>query len=61
MIPDPRIIRSARAAGFAVKLIYVGKEDPDLKFGRILIRVSHSGAVAPLARVLGRLLTRAEA
>ena len=50
-IPDIGRIRDARAAGFGVKVIYIGTEDPNLNIGRILIRVSQGGAFAPLARV----------
>ncbi|MBZ5658058.1 MAG: hypothetical protein LAO56_22585 [Acidobacteriia bacterium] len=49
--PDLGVIRDARAAGLDVKVIYIGTEDPNLNIGRILIRVSHGGAFAPLPRV----------
>jgi hypothetical protein len=49
--PDLGVIRDARAAGFDVKVIYIGTEDPNLNIGHILIRVSHGGAFAPLASV----------
>ena len=49
-IPDIGLIRDARAAGFDVKVIYIGTEDPNLNIGRILVRVNH-GAFAPVARV----------
>ena len=50
-IPDIGLIRDARAAGFDVKVIYIGTEDPNLNIGRILIRLSNGGAFAPLGRV----------
>jgi predicted ABC-type ATPase len=49
--PELGVVRGAQAAGFEVKVIYIGTEDPNLNIGRILIRVSHGGAFAPLARV----------
>ena len=45
------MIREARAAGFEVKVIYVGTEDPNLNMGRVLLRVNNGGAFAPLARI----------
>ena len=50
-IPDIGLIRDARAAGFDVKVIYIGTEDPNLNIGRILVRVGNGGAFAPLGRV----------
>ena len=50
-IADIGLIRDARAAGFDVKVIYIGTEDPNLNIGRILIRLSNGGAFAPLGRV----------
>lgn len=50
-IADIGVIRDARAAGFDVKVIYLGTEDPNLNIGRILIRLSNGGALAPLGRV----------
>src|SRR5947209_7615938 len=51
VIPDLDVVRDAQAAGFDVKVIYIGTEDPNLNVGRILVRVSHGGALAPLAWV----------
>ena len=50
-IPDIGLISDARAAGFDVKVIYIGTEDPNLNIGRILIRLSNGGAFAPLGCV----------
>lgn len=38
VIPDLDAVRDARAAGFDVKVIYLGTEDPNLNVGRIMIR-----------------------
>ena len=51
VIPDLDVVRDARSSGFNVKVIYIGTEDPNLNIGRILVRVSQGGALAPLARV----------
>ena len=51
VVPDVRIACDAQAAGFDINVIYIGTEDPNLNIGRILIRVIHGGAFAPLARV----------
>lgn len=48
---DPQVLQGARDAGFEVKVIYVGTEDPSLNIGRVLLRVGQGGPFAALARV----------
>jgi predicted ABC-type ATPase len=48
---DSQMIRDAQAAGFDVKVFYVGTEDPNLNMGRVLLRVSNGGLLAALARI----------
>ena len=48
---DSQMIREARAAGYEVKVFYVGTEDPNLNMGRVLLRVNNGGQFAPLARI----------
>ena len=48
---DSQMIREARAAGYDVKVFYVGTEDPNLNMGRVLLRVNNGGPFAPLARI----------
>ena len=48
---DFQVIREGREAGFDVKLLYVGTEDPNLNIGRVLLRVGHGGQFASLARI----------
>ena len=48
---DSQMIREARAAGYEVKVFYVGTEDPNLNMGRVILRVNNGGLFAPLARI----------
>jgi predicted ABC-type ATPase len=48
---DLQMIREAQEAGFDVKVLYVGTEDPNLNMGRVLLRVSNGGPFAALARI----------
>jgi predicted ABC-type ATPase len=44
-------LESARNAGYATKVIFISTEDPNLKVGRILIRMSQWGQSVPLNAV----------
>jgi predicted ABC-type ATPase len=48
---DSQMIREAQEAGFAVRVFYVGTEDPNLNVGRVLLRASNGGPFAALARL----------
>lgn len=51
VIFNPQRIREAKSAGYQVKAAYVATEDPTLNLGRILIRISNSGAFAAISRI----------
>ncbi len=48
---DLRILRKAKSAGYEVKAVFVGTEDPTLNLGRIMIRVNNGGPFAPISRI----------
>jgi predicted ABC-type ATPase len=51
LIVDTELLKSARNAGYATKVIFISTEDPNLNVGRILIRMSHGGQSVPLNAV----------
>ena len=48
---DLPLIAETKSAGYEVKAVYVGTEDPTLNLGRIMIRVNNGGAFAPISRI----------
>jgi len=48
LMVDTELLESAKAAGYATKVVFISTEDPNLNVGRILIRMSRGGQSVPL-------------
>jgi predicted ABC-type ATPase len=51
LVVDTELLDSAKAAGYATKVVFISTEDPNLNVGRILVRMSHSGQSVPLGTI----------
>jgi predicted ABC-type ATPase len=51
LVVDTELLENARDAGYATKVIFISTEDPNLKVGRILIRMTLGGQSVPLSTI----------
>jgi predicted ABC-type ATPase len=51
LVVDTELLESAKAAGYATKVVFISTEDPNLNAGRILVRMSHGGQSVPLGAI----------
>jgi predicted ABC-type ATPase len=47
-------VRRAKAAGYFIRLFFVGTDDPSINAGRIARRVQQGGHDVPIAKIVGR-------
>jgi len=53
--PDkPEFVRRARAAGYFVRLFFVGTADPTINAARVARRVMHGGHDVPISKIVAR-------
>src|ERR1700752_3028510 len=51
LVVDTELLESAKAAGYATKVVFISTEDPKLNVGRILIRMTLGGQSVPLSTI----------
>jgi predicted ABC-type ATPase len=52
VLVDLELLAEARAAGYTTKVLFISTEDANLNVGRMLVRRSRGGQVAPTSRVI---------
>ena len=52
LIVDMQLLDEAKAAGYTTKVLFISTEDANLNVGRVLVRISRGGQIAPASSVI---------